>query len=413
MKNLLVIGYVWPEPDSSAAGSRMMQLLEFFLAENYEITFASTAHKTPFMADLKELDILTEEIAVNDPDFDRFLYKLNPEIVLFDRFMIEEQFGWRVEKICPDAIKILDTEDLHFLRNARMEAQKWQLSAKSIYMDSDLTKREIAAIYRSDLSLIISEVELKILQSDFRISKNILLYLPFMLNPVSEEEIQQSPSFNNRSHFISIGTFKHKPNWNAVLQLKQHIWPLIRKELPEARIYIYGSYPTKKVHDLNSPETGFLVKGRADSAHEVMKKARVCLAPLQFGAGLKGKFIDAMRCGTPSVTTRIGAEGISDGNIWGGFIENNNEAFAEKAVELYRNREVWEKAQSDGFSIINSRFPKEIFEQIFREKLQKIKKQLIYHRKSNFIGAMLRHHLHKSTFFMSKYIQEKNKKTAD
>ncbi|MDT0648184.1 glycosyltransferase [Zunongwangia sp. F260] len=413
MKKLLVIGYVWPEPDSSAAGSRMIQLLEFFLAENYQITFASTAHKTPFMANLEELGVLTEEIAVNDPDFDRFLYKLNPEVVLFDRFMIEEQFGWRVEKICPDAIKILDTEDLHFLRNARMEAQKWQLSAKTVYMDSELTKREIAAIYRSDLSLIISEVEMQILQSDFGISENILLYLPFMFNPVSEEYIQFSPSFKERKNFISIGTFKHKPNWNAVLRLKQEIWPLIRQELPEAEIHIYGSYPTKKVLDLHNPETGFLVKGRAGSASEVMKNAKVLLAPLQFGAGLKGKFIDAMRCGTPSVTTRIGAEGISEKNNWSGFIEDKNEAFAEKAVVLYTDREIWEKAHHAGFSIINSRFSKEFFEQIFRRKLQKIKRSLISHRKSNFTGSMLRHHLHRSTYFMSKYIQEKNKKTAD
>ncbi|MDT0685745.1 glycosyltransferase [Autumnicola psychrophila] len=413
MKNLLVIGYVWPEPSSSAAGSRMIQLLEFFLAENYQITFASTAHKTPFMANLEELGILTEEIAVNDPDFDRFLYKLNPEVVLFDRFMIEEQFGWRIEKVCPDAIKILDTEDLHFLRNARMEAQKWQLSAKTVYMDSELTKREIAAIYRSDLSLIISEVEMQILQSDFGISENILLYLPFMFNPVSEEDIQLSPSFKERKNFISIGTFKHKPNWNAVLRLKQEIWPLIRQELPEAEIHIYGSYPTKKVLDLHNPETGFLVKGRAGSASEVMKNAKVLLAPLQFGAGLKGKFIDAMRCGTPSVTTRIGAEGISEKNNWSGFIEDKNEAFAEKAAALYTDREIWEKAHHAGFSIINSRFSKEFFEQIFRRKLQKIKRSLISHRKSNFTGSMLRHHLHRSTYFMSKYIQEKNKKTAD
>jgi glycosyltransferase involved in cell wall biosynthesis len=413
MKKLLVIGYVWPEPDSSAAGRRMMQLLEFFLAENYQITFASTAHKTAFMANLEEFGVSTEEIKVNDPEFDRFLYKLNPEVVLFDRFMIEEQFGWRVEKICPDAIKILDTEDLHFLRDARMEAQKRQLSAKSIYMDADLTKREIAAIYRSDLSLIISEVEMEILKSDFGIDENVLLYLPFMLNPLSEEEIQQSPSFKERKDFVFIGTFKHKPNWNAVLQLKHHIWPLIRENLPETELHIYGSYPTQKVLDLHDPKSGFLVKGRAGSASEVMRKAKVCLAPLQFGAGLKGKFIDAMRCGTPCVTTKVGAEGIAGETNWSGFIEDQKHLFAEKAVVLYSNQKIWKKAQSNGFSIINTRFSKQKFENIFHQNLQEIKENLVSHRKLNFTGAMLRHHLHRSTYFMSKYIQEKNKKTAD
>ena len=124
MPNLLVIGCVWPEPNSSAAGSRMLQLLDFFLSENYEITFVTTAARSEFAVDLEEMNIASEVIQMNHPSFDDLLKRIQPNLVLFDRFMTEEQFGWRVDETCPNAIKILDTEDLHFLRKTRIEAYK-------------------------------------------------------------------------------------------------------------------------------------------------------------------------------------------------------------------------------------------------------------------------------------------------
>src|SRR5210317_2247652 len=119
MKNLLIIGFVWPEPKSSAAGSRMMQLIDIFLSNNYKITFASSCAKKDNAFELRSLGIDEAAIELNNPSFDVFVKNLNPEIVLFDRFMIEEQFGWRVTEQCPNALKILDTEDLHCLRKGR------------------------------------------------------------------------------------------------------------------------------------------------------------------------------------------------------------------------------------------------------------------------------------------------------
>lgn len=177
-KKLLVIGYVWPEPKSSAAGARMMQLLDFFLTESFSITFATTASKTDFMVDLPSRGIATEKIELNNESFDIFLKKIDPEIVIFDRFMMEEQFGWRVAEVCPEAIKILDTEDLHFYRKARQEAVKAGAELSPALLFSNIAKREIASIYRCDLSLIISEAEMQLLQSTFKVPEEILFYLP-------------------------------------------------------------------------------------------------------------------------------------------------------------------------------------------------------------------------------------------
>src|SRR5690606_14722049 len=102
---LLVIGYVWPEPRSSAAGGHMMQLLECFLADGWRITFASPARSGEHRADLSGLGIEEVEIELNSSSFDDFALALQPDVVLFDRFMMEEQFGWRVAQACPDALR--------------------------------------------------------------------------------------------------------------------------------------------------------------------------------------------------------------------------------------------------------------------------------------------------------------------
>ena len=411
MPKLLIIGYVWPEPNSSAAGSRMMQLIEFFLKEKYKIIFATTARQTENMTDLESLGIKTEVIELNNSSFDNFLQNLKPDMVLFDRFMMEEQFGWRVDSVCPEAIKILDTEDLHFLRKTREEAFRKEKQEEDIYYDHDLTKREIASIYRCDLSLIISEAEMDLLVTKFQIPENILLYLPFLMDEISIEEIRNFPIFENRKDFITIGNFLHAPNWDAVLFLKEKIWKEIRKELPDANLHIYGAYPSKKVMDLHQPESGFLIHGWAEDSARVMREARICLAPIRFGAGLKGKLIEAMQNGTPSVTTVLGAEGINGNLPWNGFIENSVDLFIQNAIALYSEKELWEDKQKNAFRILKKRFNKEKYSSNFRSMIHEIKNDLQKHRNLNFTGKMLKHHLHRSTYFMSRFIEEKNKNT--
>ena len=291
-KKLLVLGYVWPEPNSSAAGSHMLSLLTLFVQQGWQVTFASPALQGEHKVDLTQLGIDEQAVALNCSSFDHFISQLNPNIVLFDRFMLEEQFGWRVAKHCPEALRILDTEDLHCLRHARHQALKQNRQVIKADLNSDIAKREIAAIFRCDLSLIISDYEFELLTNHYSVPKHILVHCPFMLDIQSLSASVNS--YSQRQHFISIGNFRHGPNWDAVLFLKQSIWPLIRKLLPQAELHIYGAYPPPKATQLHNPKQGFLVKGWTEDAKQVMQQARVCLAPLRFGAGIKGKLAEAM-----------------------------------------------------------------------------------------------------------------------
>jgi glycosyltransferase involved in cell wall biosynthesis len=409
MKNLLIIGFVFPEPNSTAAGTRMMQLIDLFQKNNYAITFASSASKTDKSFNLETINIKTQEIKLNDANFDKLLKKINPIIVLFDRFLTEEQFGWRVSEICPKAIRILDTEDLHFLRNARQLSIKNKIKISTDLLFNEIAKREIASIYRCDLSLIISKYELKLLKKTFKIDKSLLFYLPFLLDKIDLNKIKQFPTFENRTNFISVGNFKHEPNWNAVLFLKNAIWPKIRKKLPNTELHIYGAYCTEKVLQLNNTKDGFIVKGWVENIEEVYTNAKICLAPIQFGAGLKGKLINAMEFGTPSITTSIGAEAMHGKLTWNGFICDEANEFAIKSVQLYLNKSIWEEFQTNGYQIIDKRYSKTKFQNSFIKKIDKIQVHLETHRKQNFIGSMLLYHTLKSTKYMSKWIEEKNK----
>ncbi|MFV9550353.1 glycosyltransferase [Algibacter sp. PT7-4] len=409
LKQLLIIGFVWPEPKSSAAGCRMMQLIAFFQQQNYQITFASPCAKSDNAFNLKSIGVYQASIELNSTSFDSYVKELNPDVVLFDRFMMEEQFGWRVSEQCPNALKILDTEDLHCLRKGRHQAFKAEKPFDDSYLFSDIAKREIASIYRSDLSLIISEAEMDILKNKFKIDQALLVYLPFMLDSITEEQINKHSKFENRNHFITIGNFLHEPNYNAVLYLKNTIWPLIRKQLPKAELHVYGAYASQKVNQLNNTKQGFLIKGFANHVSQVMQDAKVCLAPIRFGAGLKGKLIDAMINGTPCVLTSIGAEGMFGALKPNGFIEDHPEIFANKAVELYKNETLWYSFKDNGFEIINKRFNKEEHQNNFLKSILNTQANLKAHRQNNFTGLILQHHIMQSTKFMSKWIEAKNK----
>ncbi len=101
---MLIIGHTFPEPTTTAAGTRMMQVISLFQEQNFAITFASSALLSEKSVVLSKLGINTKAIKLNDASFDEFIADLNPSIVLFDRYITEEQFGWRVSEICPEAL---------------------------------------------------------------------------------------------------------------------------------------------------------------------------------------------------------------------------------------------------------------------------------------------------------------------
>jgi glycosyltransferase involved in cell wall biosynthesis len=410
MKKVLVIGYVWPEPNSSAAGSHMMSILRLYKKQSWKVEFATPSQPTEHMIDLAYEGISSQCITLNCDSFDAYITEYQPDIVMFDRFMMEEQFGWRVEKNCPNALKILDTEDLQCLRQARHHALKAERDLMKEDLFSDLAKREIASILRCDISLIISSFEMELLVNTFKVDASLLHHLPFMVD--LEKCPVKTTSFSDRKHFMTIGNFRHAPNWDVVLYL-QKIWPLIRKQIPEAELHIYGSYPPPKATALHNPKTGFIIKGWAEDAFSVMEESRICLAPIRFGAGIKGKLLDAMIMQTPSITTSLGSEGMHKEEPWPGVITDDITEFVEAAVHLYHDEEAWLDAQQNAVSLLKARYHSKSLGLQCIKKITEIEENLVQHRLNNFMGAMLKHHSMMSTKYMSQWIAAKNAHKRD
>ncbi len=400
--NVLLIGKVWPEPASSAAGTRTMGLMEAFLDAAWSVTFATSARATEHSIDLDALGVATQRIAVNDSAFDSWVAELAPDVVVFDRYMIEEQFGWRVERACPEALRVLDTSDLHCLREARGRQVK---QGGELDLFNDIALREIASIFRCDLTLMISEYEMQLLQEVFQVPGAQLSYLPLML----EEPLSDPIGFAGRRDFVMIGSYLHEPNWDAVRWCCQEIWPLIRDALPEAELHVYGSYEPEKARQLASVKRGICMRGRADDALETIGRYRVNLAPLRFGAGQKGKVADAWICGTPTIATPIAAESMHGPIEWGCAISGDAVQFARTAVQVYQQPELWAKVQAQGYRIVRERLLAADWKPRLIQALESLRPEA---RHRHFIGRMLRHHQHRSTEFMSRWIEAKNRPSA-
>jgi len=404
------LGHVWPEPSTTAAGERMIQLIHSFQEANYTISFASSASQTDHSEDLGALGINSIKIRINDSHFDVMIRELEPDIVMFDRFMLEEQFGWRVAEHSPRSLRILNTEDLHSLRKARREALEAKKECTpSYWLEQPDTLRELASILRCDLSLLISETELNWLQNTGIISDYLLFYLPFMLSNINSYNTESYIDFEQRCDFIFAGHGKHRPNDDAVHYLKVHIWPLIRQKMPDAQLSVYGDGYSTRTQNLHDPNSGFFMKGWIENLQDVMAEARINLAPLRFGAGLKGKVVTAMAAGTPSVMTSVAAEGILPSKGFSNCIADEPAEFANKALDLYVDSPAWEAALAAYKDCHNTLFNKEKHHSRLHERLEELFVSVESHRAGNILGRMLHHQSLNSQKYMARWIEAKNK----
>lgn len=401
---VLFISAYWPESNATAAGIRLQQLIDFFKDTSCEVHYSSTADSEHEARELLEQSgVKTHSVLINDDSFNQFISDLNPTYVVFDRYVIEEQFGWRVTESCPNAMRILDTEDLHSLRVSRQLARKEdRIWTETYWKEQEICKREIASIYRCDLSIVISKVEWDYLKNLFHIPESLFVYLPFL----HKENKESLPSYEERSDFVFIGNGMHAPNRDAVVFLKESIWPIIKEAIPNAKLHVYGAYLPQQIVDFHNPKEGFLVHGQAKSSFEVISQARVNLATLRYGAGIKGKVVEGILFNTPTVVTDIAAEGIKGLRP----TSTNAKDLADCAVKWHQDAAAW-NAQCKAYQSIKTTLlstEKDILH--FRKRIQSINANLVAHRNENFTGEMLQYHALKSTKYFSKWIEEKNKK---
>lgn len=406
----LFVCSVWPEPTSSAAGTRTVQLIQLLLSKGWEVLVVSPCQDNSFRLRLNEYGAKTKQIPVNSELFDLFLREISPEIIFFDRFMVEEQFGWRARAVLPDAIRILDTIDLHLLRRSRMDkVSRGDLSMQVSIEDlrSDDCLRELAAIYRSDVTLVVSDFEKHLLEKVADVPKQLCELLPFYCEP-----LESTLRFEERENFAFIGNFNHQPNRDAFNILVDGLWQKISESCkasgPSVELHVYGSYIPDSLPKARLREQRILILGHAEDSKATLSKYRVNLAPLRFGAGIKGKILDGFAAGTPFVGTKIASEGIAIKSKSGGLIAKDIDEIPTLAASLYTDKRRWRRCQSQGYSLLRSRFSKGTIASNFEKILAKALSDRDNIRKQNLVGGILWHQYYRSTEYFSRWIELKN-----
>eukprot|EP00891_Asterochloris_glomerata_P003663 jgi/Astpho2/3663/e_gw1.00059.37.1_t len=418
--SLLFISSVWPERSSSAAGVRTWDLVTAFMQAGCSCHYVSSSAPNEHTRLLDETGCSTSVCPPNrEQQLTAILEQAPPDICIFDRFYTEEAFSFRVREVAPEALRVLDMQDCHFLRKGRCDA--WVprprhgpvLAHRPPASDLNL-QRELASIHRCDLTLVCSPVEHQLLQQHYGAPAHKLCSAPFFVQPAQ----CAAPGWEQRQHFMAIGNFRHAPNMDSVRWLSSDIWESLRKQVPQGtELHVFGAYVSGAAQQLHDPASGFHIRGHAPSL-DIMHKYKACLAPLRFGAGLKGKIVDAWQHGLPVCTTPIGAEGMmieadespqgTTGVSWGGSrCATDSTNFAAEAARLYNTKDLWNTCQQQGYTLLQRLYDADANLAVVKEAIFAKQERRDWWRAQDFTGQMLWSQQLRATEFFSRWIELK------
>jgi glycosyltransferase involved in cell wall biosynthesis len=235
----------------------------------------------------------------------------------------------------PDATVIVDTNDVHFLRLERAAA----LTGTGLADAADTKRRELSVYRHADRVVCVTEDDAEVVRAEIPEAQIVVV-------PNAHAEMDGGPGFEERSGFLFIGNFNHPPNADAVQWWKQEIGPLVADSLPGAGLTVVGNDPQGQAAAMAGP--GITVAGAVPSTVPFLHEARVSVAPLRYGAGMKGKVGEALASGLPVVLTSIAAEGMGLIDEEHVLVADTAEAFAAAVERLHSDAELWQRLREAG-----------------------------------------------------------------
>lgn len=339
-KHLLMIDCHVPTPDKDAGSVIQVEYLKIFKELGYSITFLSDNLRfySPYTQAMEKMGIECAYVPFVQ-DINDFYKKRGGDfdLVMIYRVDVALRHIPFVREHCSQAKIIFNTVDLHFLRLQREAELK--NSSELFSRALEVKAMELKAIKDSDASIVLNTREVELLKEEMPEAK-----VEFV--PIGQEVKGLLAPYPELKDFVFIGGFAHPPNVDAVQYLAQEIWPLVRKELPDAKMVIVGSAVTDEVKKCAG--NGIEIKGFVKDIEEVFRTYRVTIAPLRYGAGMKGKVVSSMCYGIPGVITPIAAEGIGAENGEQLVIADTAEDFAAGMISLYTNTDMWNAMSQSG-----------------------------------------------------------------
>jgi len=331
---------------------RMQALLEILTEEGCKVTFVADnlEYRQPYVRNLQQRGIevlfhpylrsIAGLLDARGAEFD---------VVVLSRHYIAGAHVDAVRAFAPRALLVFDTVDLHFLREERQA----ELDGGALGRATARSKRdeELALIRKADVTLVVSPTERELLET-------LAPEARVMVLSNIHEPIAGGKPFAERAGLVFIGGFQHPPNTDAVLWYAREILPRVRELLPGVTTHVVGSKVPPTIEALAAPD--LVIAGYVPDVAPYFTGCRISIAPLRYGAGVKGKVNLAMSYGLPVVATTPSVEGMHLRPGEDVLVADDAPAFADAIARLYRDEALWERLAAGGVDNIRRYFSRDV-----------------------------------------------------
>jgi GT2 family glycosyltransferase/glycosyltransferase involved in cell wall biosynthesis len=351
-RRVLVIEACMLTPNEDAGSMRMLAMLELMVEAGCKVTFVADnlEHRQPNVAMLQQRGVevlfhpfvrsVTDVIAQRGRGFD---------VILVARHYVVAAHADAIRQFAPQALFAFDTVDLHFLRAERLADLEGGAAAKSAARAR--RDEELALIRRADVTIVVSSVEREVLAQLAPDAKVLRL-------STIHEPLPGGKPFAEREGLVFIGGFQHPPNVDAVLWYAREVLPLLRERLPGVRTYVIGSKVPATIRALAAPD--LVVTGFVPDVAPFFTSCRASIAPLRYGAGVKGKVNLAMSYGLPVVATSAAVEGMHLVAGEDAMVADEPRAFVDAIARVYADETLWTKLARAGVENVRRHFSREV-----------------------------------------------------
>ncbi len=364
-KRILWIDHSFPLPNFNSGCLRMNHLMKTMVGLGHKVTYAALVNHDPgnYKVEMQKMGVETAWLGYEGWEFADITKKgaviesiLNAleitskgyDIIYFSFYWVAIHFIDKIAKRLPNAIIYVDSHDIHFLRTQR-EAELYGDEAH--ILRARQTKIDELGVYsKADAVLTVTEQDKDALTGE-------LPGKPVFLMPNVHDVVPRERDFRDRKDLLFVGGFNHTPNVDAMIYFCKEIFPKVRERLPELRLWIVGSNPPNEVKSLESESV--TVTGWVDKTKPYLDSCRVSIAPIRYGAGMKGKIGEAMSHGLPVITTQVGGEGMGIINGEQALVADSVDEWVEAIERLYTNQELWNRLSENGQRLMAERYSSE------------------------------------------------------
>jgi glycosyltransferase involved in cell wall biosynthesis len=384
--NLLIIAPNVPRHDWSSGEFRLWSMLRL-LIEKYGIHYLPLSLPPTSQKYIHDLESIGVTVLPEDTSLAGLLREYPFKAVILEFYDVAEYYLPRIRLLQPACRVIVDTVDVHFLREEMMGRVTGD--PEILRKAADTKRRELRVYSRADVVVTVTEEDGRALTGECpRVSVRVVPNIHELV-PV------EGPA--KGSGLIFVGGFNHPPNIDAILYFCREILPLIRNHVPDVRVAIVGSNPPAAVLALR--DEGVTVTGFVPSTTPYLHASRVSIAPLRFGAGMKGKVGEAMAHGVPVVTTTVGAQGMRLQHGVNVLIADEPASFASAVVQLLSDEGFSDLIKSNAINHLARHFtPRQVaprLNSILEELDTSPARTLSMYEKAHFLGGWALDNLHR------------------